>query len=81
MRVVIDVPDVTDEQAARDPDASRRVMVELACVMYQRNVISFGQAQKMTGLDVLEFQVELSLRGIPRMTLESFELETSHVSS
>jgi predicted HTH domain antitoxin len=56
-------------------------MVELACVMYQRNVISFGQAQKMTGLDVLEFQGELSLRGIPRMTLESFELETSHVSS
>ena len=81
MRVVIDVPDVTDEQAARDPDASRRVRVELACVMYQRNVISFGQAQKMTGLDVLEFQGELSLRGIPRMTLESFELETSHVSS
>jgi predicted HTH domain antitoxin len=81
MKIEINVPDVTEEQAARDPDASRRVMVELACIMYQRNIISFGQAQKMTGLDVLEFQGELSLRSIPRMTLESFELETSDVGS
>ena len=81
MKIEIDVPDVTEEQAARDPDASRRVMVELACLMYQRNIISFGQAQRMTGLDLVELQKELARRHIPRVTLESCELEMLNAGS
>jgi predicted HTH domain antitoxin len=64
MKIEVDFPDITDSAAATEPDLGRKIMVEMACVLYQKEIASFGQARRMTGLDVIEFQGELRKRGI-----------------
>lgn len=75
MKIEIDLPQISERQPIVERGGTRKLVVELACRLYEKGVITFGQGQEMTGLDHLAFQRELGLREIPRMTLESFELE------
>ena len=74
MKIEADFPDITEE-AAKEPEQGLRILTELACRLYEKDIITFGQGMRMTGLDLLGFQKELCKREIPRMTLESFMLE------
>jgi predicted HTH domain antitoxin len=64
MKVEADFPDITEE-AAQEPEQGRKILTELACILYQRKIISAGQGRRMSGLDVIEFQGALKERGIP----------------
>jgi predicted HTH domain antitoxin len=64
MKIEVDFPDITESAAATEPELGRKIMVEMACVLYQKEIASFGQARRMTGLDVIGFQGELRKRGI-----------------
>lgn len=75
MKVEIDLPGVDAEHPVTESVGRKRLLVELACRLYEKGVITFGQGREMACLDYLAFQRELGAREIPRMTLESFELE------
>jgi predicted HTH domain antitoxin len=64
MKIEADFPDITESAAATEPEQGRKIMVEMACILYQKEIASFGQARRMTGMDVIEFQGELMKRGI-----------------
>jgi predicted HTH domain antitoxin len=79
MKVEIELPQLTEERPYLPQGGTKNLLVELACRLYEKDVITFGQGREMCGLDYLSFQRELGAREIPRMTLESFELElTQH---
>ncbi len=75
MKVEIELPELTGDPPCVSHGDTKKLVVELACRLYEKDVITFGQGCEMTGLDFLSFQRELGAREIPRMTLESFELE------
>ncbi len=81
MKVEIDLPELTEEQPHVPQGGTKKLLVELACRLYEKDVITFGQGCEMSGLDYLSFQRELGTREIPRMTLESFELELAQHAS
>jgi predicted HTH domain antitoxin len=64
MKIEANFPDITEKAAATEPEQGRKIMVEMACLLYQKEIASFGQARRMTGMDVIEFQGELRRRGI-----------------
>jgi predicted HTH domain antitoxin len=64
MKIEVDFPDITESAAAIEPELGLKIMAELACILYQKEIASFGQARRMTGMDVIEFQGELRKRGI-----------------
>jgi len=47
-------------------EASSRLRLELACAIYQQQLLSFGQAAVLAGLHPFNFGHELTQRGIPR---------------
>lgn len=67
MGLSLDVPDGVQE-ALRVPEPERRarLLVELACALYQREVLSFGKAAELAGLSQLRFGLALTDRGISR---------------
>lgn len=75
MKIEIELPELTKEHPHVPQGGTKKLLVELACRLYEKNVITFGQGREMCGLDYIAFQRELGIREIPRMTLESFELE------
>ena len=61
MKIEIDVP----------PEASQKsILEELACAMFQKDALSFGQARELAGLGFFEFQKALADRNISRYTEE-----------
>lgn len=75
MKIEIDLPEISERHPMIELGGTKKLVVELACRLYEKGVITFGQGREMTGLDYLAFQRELGEREIPRMTLESFEQE------
>lgn len=71
------MPDVPEQTL--QPDQRRKVLVELACVLYQKELLSFGKARELAGMKFMEFQSALHDRQIPRYTLEMFEEDMRHV--
>jgi predicted HTH domain antitoxin len=69
MKIEIEVP----------PEATKTsILEELACALFQKDALSFGQARELAGLGFFEFQKALADRQIPRFTLEMFEEELKY---
>ena len=62
--------EVSDEiqRAMRVPEPERqaRLQVELACALYEREILSFGMAAELSRLPQFRFGQELVIRGIVR---------------
>ncbi len=67
MSMMLEVPDGV-QQALRVPEPERqvRLLVELACALYQREILSFGKAAELAQLSQSRFSRALADRGIPR---------------
>lgn len=67
MSMILEVPDGI-QQALRVPESERhvRLLVELACALYQREILSFGKAAELAQLSQSRFSWCLAERGIPR---------------
>ena len=67
MSVTLDIPD--DVLAAMPlPEAERksRLLLEIACALYARDLLSLGKAAELAGMPKIPFGQELGRRGIPR---------------
>lgn len=67
MSMNLDVPDEI-QRALRVPESERRarLLVELACALYHRELLSFGKAAELSQLSQFRFGHELGDRGIAR---------------
>jgi predicted HTH domain antitoxin len=67
MSLTLEVPDEI-QRAMRVPESERqsRLQTELACALYQREILSFGMAAELSCLPQFRFGQELVLRGIAR---------------
>lgn len=72
MSITLEVPDEI-QRAMRVPVPERqtRLMIELACALYQREILSFGKAAELSGLSQFRFAHALSDRKIARHYNES----------
>lgn len=67
MPMTLEVPD--DIQAAMRvpvPERQSRLLVELACALYQREILTFGKAAELSRLSQFRFGQALTDRGITR---------------
>ena len=67
MSIQLEIPDAI-VQALRLPPAEQQqqLRLELAVSLYARDILSFGKARELAGLDKHEFGQLLGRRGIPR---------------
>lgn len=67
MPMTLEVPDQI-QQALRVPEPERqsRLLVELACALYQREILSFGKSAELARLSQFRFGQALVEREIPR---------------
>jgi predicted HTH domain antitoxin len=67
MSMTLEVPDEI-QRALRVPEPERqsRLLVELACALYQREILSFGKAAELSQLSQFRFGHELLQRSIAR---------------
>ncbi len=70
MKVEIDVPEGTSR---------KNILEELACAMFAKNALSFGQARELAGLGFFEFQKALADRQISRYTHEMLAEDMKYV--
>lgn len=72
MDLILRVP---DELARALPlpaeEQERRLQTEMACLLYAKGWLSFGQAVRLSGLDHYRFGLELGDRDIPRHYTEA----------
>lgn len=67
MAMTLEVPDEI-QRAMRLPGPERqsRLLIELACALYQREILSFGKAAELSRLSQFRFGHELVARGVAR---------------
>lgn len=67
MSMILEVPDEI-QRALRGPEPERqaRLLVELACALYHREILSFGKAAELSHMSQFRFGHELAERGIAR---------------
>lgn len=67
MSMTLEVPDDI-QRALRVPEPERqaRLLVELACALYHREILSFGKAAELSQMSQFRFGHELVGRGIAR---------------
>lgn len=67
MQLTLEVPD-NIQQAMRVPESERqsRLLIELACALYEREILSFGKAAELSGLSQFRFGQSLAERKIAR---------------
>lgn len=67
MPMILEVPDGV-QQALRVPEPERqvRLLAELACALYQREILSFGKAAELARLSQFRFGHALAERGVTR---------------
>ena len=67
MPLTLEVPDAI-QKAMRLPEPERqaRLLVELACALYQREILTFGKAAELARLTQFRFGHALAERGIAR---------------
>ena len=68
MSMTLEVPDKI-QRAMRVPEPERqtRLLIELACALYQREILSFGKAAELSRLSQFRFGQALVERGIARI--------------
>ncbi len=67
----LSIPDnVLDELRAKAPET----LIELACRLYTADVISKPEATRLAGLERIDFEAELTKRGLPwiRITADDY---------
>jgi predicted HTH domain antitoxin len=63
----IEVPEaVTQGLRLPEPEIERRLRLELALALYAQQILSFGKARELAGLDRTAFARLLTERAIPR---------------
>ena len=67
MSLTLEVPDAI-QRAMRLPEPERqaRLLAELACALYQREILTFGKAAELARLTQFRFGHALTERGIAR---------------
>lgn len=67
MSMILEVPNEI-QRALRVPEPERqtRLLVELACALYHREILSFGKAAELSQLNQFQFGHELVERDIAR---------------
>jgi predicted HTH domain antitoxin len=68
MQLTLEGPDAI-QQALRVPEPERqsRLLLELACALYQREILSFGKAAELSQIGQFRFGHALTERGIARL--------------
>ena len=72
MSLTLDIPD--DVMAAMPgPESQQRhyLLLEIACALYAREVLSLGRAAELAGMTKLDFGREIGTRGIARHYTET----------
>jgi len=67
MSLTLDIPD--DVMAALPvPEAEREhyLLLEMACALYARDLLSLGRAAELAGVSKIDFGIEIGRRGIVR---------------
>ena len=65
MDVIVRVPeDLARALPLPEEERQQRLQVEMACTLYAKNWLSFGQAVQLSGLDHYRFALELGDRSI-----------------
>lgn len=72
----MDVTLIIPDEVARSlplPEDERecRLQLEMACLLYAKGWLSYGQAVRLSGFDHFRFGQELGDRGIPRQYVEA----------
>lgn len=72
MGLTLDIPDdVLAEMAVPEEDRERYLLLEIACSLYARDLLSLGRAAELAGVSKTDFGKELGSRGIARHYTET----------
>ncbi len=67
MPMTLEVPDdIQEAMRVPGPERQSRLLVELACALYQREILTFGKAAELSQLSQFRFGQELTEREIAR---------------
>jgi len=66
MSIQLEIPDAIVQALRLPPAEQQQLRLELAVSLYARDILSFGKARELAGLDKYEFGQLLGRRGIPR---------------
>jgi len=67
MSIQLEIPDsIVEAMRLARQDQKQQLMLELALTLYAREILSFGKARELAGLDKYEFGLLLGKRGIAR---------------
>lgn len=67
MTLTLDIPDeALAGLAVPQPEVSGRLRLEMACALYQQELLSFGQCATLAGVHPFVFSHDLAKRGIAR---------------
>ncbi len=67
MSVTFNIPeDVLAAMPVPQEQREQYLLLELACSLYARNVLSLGLGAEMAGMSKVDFGLEVGRRGIPR---------------
>jgi len=67
MSLTLDIPDdVLASMPVPEDERERYLLLEIACSLYARDLLSLGKAAELAGIAKTELGRELGSRGIPR---------------
>ena len=56
---------IPDEIITTSKLTEKEIRTQLALMLFEKNLLTFGQSRKLSGLDVISFQQELGRNKIP----------------
>ncbi|MBI5304996.1 MAG: UPF0175 family protein [Chloroflexi bacterium] len=83
MSIQLEIPDsIAEAMRLSQQNQKEQLMVELACALYARGILSFGKARELANLNKYEFGLLLGKRGIPRhYSAEDLQDDVSYARS
>ena len=67
MPLTLEVPDqIQQAMSVPEPERESRLLIELACALYERRILTFGKAAELSLLGQFGFGLALTERGIAR---------------
>jgi predicted HTH domain antitoxin len=71
---------IEDELIRQTNLTEQELRVQIAILLFEKNILSFGQAYRMSGLNVLDFQQLLGKQKIPmHYEVEDFEKDLQNI--